>query len=291
MGGLEVQGADSGRRVGQPFALRSTETAPGARQRVAIEPHPSGAGEDHFGARTMSDSEHDDEFETYLKQNRPVPKGSSAPERLEPPAGRDRVVIGDARKAIQDAPPAHLFRAPKWALPAALATAILISFAILLDLSVRAQRAEHERQELPAKTAEAPTGARASSTAARAEHAATAAQPPPIQTAPWPPLPSPSKVASANESPRAETVRPPLSSATARTRLARVEVATTRSRTGSESAAREAAPDPAVWAAQIEKLRTEGQAAEVEQETKRFHQTYPGYALPAEAPSTAGRAQ
>jgi len=228
-------------------------------------------------------------------EKRPINKGSNPPEHLEPPPELDRIVIGNARKAIQGGPPVHLYRAPKWALPMTLATAILISFAILLDLSVRAQRAEHEKQVLPARTVEAPAGPpamQAGSLAANAGSAGSAAQPPPISTAPWPPLASPSKVASSANEPAAQagTTHQP-SPEPARTRLARVEVATTRSRTDSEPAAHGASQGPAAWAAQIEKLRTEGQTAEVEQETKRFHEAYPSYALPVEAPSTDARAQ
>jgi hypothetical protein len=88
----------------------------------------------------VSDSEHDDEFEEYLKRRVPIDKGANPLEPLEPPPELDRIVIGKARKAIQGAAPIHLYRAPKWALPVGLAATILLSFAILLDLGVRAKR-------------------------------------------------------------------------------------------------------------------------------------------------------
>src|SRR5205823_3298332 len=64
-------------------------------------------------------------------------KGIKPPERLEPPPELDRIIIGNARKAIQGSAPAPVYRAPKWALPAALAATIVISFAVVLELGLR----------------------------------------------------------------------------------------------------------------------------------------------------------
>lgn len=88
----------------------------------------------------MSDSEQDDEFEAYLKRRTPIDKRTIPLEPLEPPPELDRIVIGKARKAIQGAPSLNMYHAPKWALPVGLAATILISFAVLLDLGVRAKR-------------------------------------------------------------------------------------------------------------------------------------------------------
>lgn len=181
----------------------------------------------------MSDSEHDDRYEAHLKRQRPIHKGSSPPEQLEPPPELDRIVIGNARKAIQSSPPVPLYRAPKWALPATLATTILVSFAILLDLGIRAQRAEHQKQSAPVKTAatapQTPAALPESATLP-ASSVAGAEQPPRIATNPWPPLPAPTRVVS-NDAPGGAGATQEPHPDTARTRLARAEVAATRSRT------------------------------------------------------------
>jgi hypothetical protein len=88
----------------------------------------------------VSDSEQDDEFEAYLKRRTPIDKGMRPLDQLEPPPELDRIIIGKARKAIQGASPLNMYHAPKWALPVGLAATILISFAVLLDLGVRAKR-------------------------------------------------------------------------------------------------------------------------------------------------------
>jgi hypothetical protein len=89
----------------------------------------------------MSDSQHDDEFEAYLKRRPPFHKGIKPPDRLEPPAELDRIIIGNARKAIQGATPVPVYRAPRWALPVGLAATIVISLAVVLELGLRTHQA------------------------------------------------------------------------------------------------------------------------------------------------------
>jgi hypothetical protein len=226
----------------------------------------------------MSDSEHDDEFEAYLKRQVPIHKGMTSPERPEPPPELDRIIIGNARKAIQSRSPVRLYRAPKWALPVALAATILISFATLLGLGVRTVKQQHaatqqatsadaSRRELPA-----PQGAAAPS--------------PAIPTAPWPSPVEPLATASSG------AAAPQLSAEDeARTRIARADIAARRSRNDVESADRRDHPDPAAWLARIEKLRAGGLTGQAEQELKRFHEAYPGYAVPSAAAPADGRAQ
>jgi hypothetical protein len=210
--------------------------------------------------------------------------GSEHHDPLEPPPELDRIIIGNARKAIQGARPAPLYRAPKWALSAGLAITVVISLAVVLLIGLHLKH----QNELAARAAlikqlvaEAPQSKRV--------------RLPPIRTEPWPPV-----VASNKAPPAGATVRP--SADKARNRLTRVAVAASRSRVEAESieAGPSAAPPPAApaesprastWLGQIEKLRGEGHTAEAEQETKRFRETYPAYPVPHDASSTAGRAQ
>ncbi len=259
----------------------------------------------------MSDPEHD-EFEAYLKRRVPIDKGPSQLEHLEPPPELDRIVIGKARKAIQGAAPIHLYRAPKWALPVGLAATILISFAVLLDLGVRAKRndasLQSERPQIGTH-AELRTAA-GTATAMRAAEV------------------EPSSAAPASNATVTAT-EPELNTDRARTRLARAEKAAKRARPDVEtaaapstvSAAATAAPiqsgpslvssdnaeskpasappdnapatriegsesrtpvttDPAAWLSRIEKLRAAGHTAEAQSEMKRFRASYPDYPLP-----------
>ncbi len=263
----------------------------------------------------MSDSEHDDEFEAYLKRQGPIHKGMTSLERPEPPPELDRIVIGNARKAIRSRSPVRLYRAPKWALPVGLAATILISFATLLGLGVRTVRQQQEtathaslrESRAPQAVAEPPPATALSddspslsadspSSASRSIAAASPVEPPapvrlpPIPTAPWPPSPMESApMASSSAAPLAEQP-----SDKARTRVARADIAARRSRTEGDSgpdADRRDHPDAAKWLARIERLRSGGLTAQAEQELKRLHQAYPQYPLPAAAAPADGRAQ
>lgn len=90
----------------------------------------------------MSGSERDHDFEAYLRRRMPIDRRLKSLSRLEPPAELDRLVIGQARAAIQGAPPVPVFRvagipAPRWALPMGLAATILVSLSILLDVGMQ----------------------------------------------------------------------------------------------------------------------------------------------------------
>jgi hypothetical protein len=86
----------------------------------------------------MSGPEYDEEFEAYLRRrvrlDRRLPRSLS---RLEPPADLDRIVLGMAREAIQPLPNAPLFRAPRWAVPLAMAASVLVSFSLMLEVGLR----------------------------------------------------------------------------------------------------------------------------------------------------------
>ena len=86
----------------------------------------------------MSGPEYDPDFEAWLRGrvrlDRRLPRSLT---RLEPPAELDRIVIGMAREAIQPLPDTPLFRAPKWAVPLAMAASLLVSFTLMLDVGLR----------------------------------------------------------------------------------------------------------------------------------------------------------
>jgi hypothetical protein len=220
--------------------------------------------------------------------------GSEHHDPLEPPPELDRIIIGNARKAIQGARPPPLYRAPKWALSAGLAITFVISLAVVLLIGLHLKH----QNELAARAQEAFSNqlvAAAPQTPAAAEAAVKLLKLPAIPTKPWPPAPA------SNKAPAAGVTAQP-SADKARNRLARVAVAASRSRVEAEAieAGPNGAPAPAAsaehpeaptWLGQIEKLRSEGHTAEAEREIKRFRVAYPEYPISHDASSTAGRAQ
>jgi len=159
----------------------------------------------------MANSERDDEFEAYLRRRARIDRRLKSLDRLEPPPELDRIIIGQARQAIQGAAPVTVFRgaglrAPRWALPMGMAATILISLSILLDLGMRGAIEKDTRRAL-GPLVEVSTGASAERAASAA--VAVPAKPSPSvafarpldarqserkrsspsKTSPWPPLP------------------------------------------------------------------------------------------------------
>ena len=183
----------------------------------------------------MTGLERDDEFEAYLRRRVRIDRRLRSLDRLEPPAELDRIIIGQARQAIQGAPPVPMFRAPRWALPMGMAATILISLSVLLDLGVRDAIRKDAGRPLAFPAAAAPAA---------------------IKTAPWPPLPRTVTVevtASARVAPAAEDAADAsAASDSARNRVSEHVLATNRLRTADASASARAEPMPATWQAEAQ---------------------------------------
>jgi hypothetical protein len=74
----------------------------------------------------------DDEFEDFLRRRKPIFRPVSE-DPLEPPGELDRLVLRQAREAIEDRKPVRVFGMPRWGTPVALAATLLISFTIVLN--------------------------------------------------------------------------------------------------------------------------------------------------------------
>jgi hypothetical protein len=213
----------------------------------------------------MSGPERDDEFEAYLRRRARFDRRLKSLDRLEPPLELDRIIIGQARQAIQGAPPVPMFRAPRWALPMGMAATILISLSILLDLGVRdAIRKDAGRPgamvraiapsaapgpALPPEPEEAPSPPAPAPVDASPTNAAPA-----IRTAPWPPL-SRSVTVEVRASARTaadEDASTPAAGDDDRSRLSEQVLATSRLRTADASASSQAAPMQATWQAEAQ---------------------------------------
>jgi len=71
----------------------------------------------------------DDEFDDFLKRRKPVFR--SPDDLFEPPAELDRVVLRQAREAIEIERPVRVFRNPRWAAPMALAATLVLGFSVI----------------------------------------------------------------------------------------------------------------------------------------------------------------
>jgi hypothetical protein len=132
----------------------------------------------------MTDPEQDEAFESYLKRRSVLPEALSSDGRLETPAALDAIVLKKAREALKapaapDTGKQPMLRAPRWAVPVALAATIMLCLSVVMNISLNtnrptqqltAARADGDRREsvpgdipsreviLPeAKVAEAPT--------------------------------------------------------------------------------------------------------------------------------------
>ena len=106
----------------------------------------------------MTDPERDEAFETYLKRRSVLPDALSSDDRLEPPAALDTLVLRKAREAIKaqaapDQGKQQMQRAPRWAVPVALAATIMLCLSIVMNISLNTNRPTPDLQRLTATPA------------------------------------------------------------------------------------------------------------------------------------------
>lgn len=88
----------------------------------------------------MSDTEHDPDFEAFLKRRSPIHRRLSDFDHAEPSVDLDRVVLNRARAAIETPAQPPMYRATRWAMPVGLAATILIAFTVLLNIDHKAEK-------------------------------------------------------------------------------------------------------------------------------------------------------
>ncbi len=119
----------------------------------------------------------DDEFDDFLRRRRPI--FGRPGDDLEPPAELDRLVLRQAREAIEAEKPQRVFRAPSWGMPVALAATLVLALTIILRVGMPAKEASPEvtvrnvarTVEYPAPSAVAPASAPAAAPAQSAQPA------------------------------------------------------------------------------------------------------------------------
>jgi hypothetical protein len=100
----------------------------------------------------------DPEFEDFLKRRRPLFRGD-VDDGLEPPAELDRIVLRQARDAIEDDRPIRFFGMPRWAAPVAIAATLVLGISIVFKAGVQPQdRVPEVRVETVAQRVDVGTG-------------------------------------------------------------------------------------------------------------------------------------
>jgi hypothetical protein len=189
----------------------------------------------------------DDEFDDFLARRR---KLFRAPEQdvLEPPEEVDRIVLRQAREAIEIRNSPRVIRGLAWGAPLALAATLLVAFAVILNVGTsRKQPVPEVTVESVAQRVDYP----AAPAAAKADSSADQAAPEP--------LPPPAMVSARAEAPAA---------------AAPLEVRQTAANTSSKPEWRH---DPQTWLTEIQRLRAAGKNAEADAELaeyKRQHRVW-----------------
>ncbi len=80
------------------------------------------------------DHSHDDEFDAFLRRRAPVFRRPD--DGLEPPPELDRIVLRQAREAIEAPGAERVYRSPRWAAPMALAATVLLAFTVVLNIGL-----------------------------------------------------------------------------------------------------------------------------------------------------------
>ena len=224
----------------------------------------------------------DDEFDDFLQRRRPV---FGRDDELEPPLELDRVVLRQAREAIEgERRPHRMFRAPSWGMPAALAATLVLAFTIILRVGTPevAKKSEVTVQNVSRPVAvpeaAAPAAAPAPATARTAADAAAPAE----AAAPVTNEDSPVLVDLGTARERAETPRVAEQRARrADTMAATVAAGAADARTGSAAATAPRPPyrrDAKAWLAEIERLRSAGESARADAELAEYKREHRAYA-------------
>lgn len=231
----------------------------------------------------------DDEFEDFLSRRKPV-FGRATEDPLEPPDELDRVVLRQAREAIQGERPQRVFKGPRWGAPLAVAATLLLAMTVILHVGMSAKpvpRPEVTVQTISQRIEQAAPAVRApANNSARAD----AAQPAAAAAAPNAGGAVPGGFVSEEEAGRyahAPPAAPRTGVIVADRAAGSGAVVTDVSAPPSEAqrAVAKAAPAPVfrrdskTWLAEIERLRADGNAVQAEAELAEYKRQHRAYAV------------
>jgi hypothetical protein len=236
----------------------------------------------------VTDPERDEEFEAYLHRRSVLSIRAQSDEKLEPPADLDAIVLRKARQAIHSPQQMPLYRAPRWALPVALAATVLLCISVALNVNTyqrpqitsrlvqaTAPPSPEPREPAGAITAYAPRASSTASASPAPVMAPPAAAPAASASGPAPPLES-----------EASTENPVVPAPTERAEVQTLnEVAVTAARKSADATQTSSHTDPKAWLTRIEALRAAGKNAKADAELRRFRAAFPSYEVPATLPT------
>jgi hypothetical protein len=201
----------------------------------------------------------DPEFEDFLKRRRPLFR-RELDDGLEPPAELDRIVLRQARQAIEADRPLRMFGMPRWAAPVAIAATLV------LGLSVVFKTAMPLKDRVPEVTVQP--------VAQRLDYPQPAVlPPPPASPAPGSPAPEEASPSGAIVVELGAPAAAGLPSSASDSR----EVARAGSQTQAASAPAAAGDAPAwrqdarTWQAEIERLRARGDTVRADAEQAEYN--------------------
>jgi hypothetical protein len=215
----------------------------------------------------------DEEFEDFLKRRKPTFRAPD--DMFEPPEELDRVVLRQAREAIETPRPLRVFSAPRWAAPVALAATLLLAVTVIFqagmpqtqspvpEVTVQnvAQRLDNPQPE--AAMAPAPAANKVARESARATG--------PVVV----------ELAAPAEMDRYATP-PPSAPVMADNTMEKASPARAMAGAAMESAATAVVPawrrDSKSWLAEIERLRSAGDVARAEAELAEYRRQQRAYA-------------
>ena len=202
----------------------------------------------------------DPEFEDFLKRRRPLFR-RDVDDGLEPPAELDRIVLRQARDAIEEDRPLRLFGMPRWAAPVAIAATLVVGLSIVFRAGMEPERRVPEvRVESVAQRVDYPP---------QAERAAPAPEAPPETDASGAVVvdlasPMAARDAGRTEASRASRPTAPMSADSA---------------PGAASDTPAWRRDARSWQAEIERLRASGDTARADAEQAEFTRQFRAYAV------------
>jgi hypothetical protein len=205
----------------------------------------------------------DDEFDDFLRKRRPL---FGRPDELEPPLELDRVVLRQAREAIESERPHRIFHTPSWGMPAALAATLVLAFTIILRVG-KPEVVKHpevtvqnvSRQVMPAQAAPPAPASEDMRAASPAEAPAPGAQ--------------------AEQAEDSGAVVVDLGAVSAKAEANAPRVAERRAAPAATAPKPQYRRDTKSWLAEIERLRAAGETGQAEAELaeyKREHRAYAG---------------
>jgi len=196
----------------------------------------------------------EDEFDDFLARRRKLFRRPES-DVLEPPAEVDRIVLREAREAIESRNTDREIRGMSWGAPLALAASLLVAFTIVLNIGMT------KREPVPEVTVESVAQRRDTTLA------------PPAAAADIAPAPG---LVSEEEASRYAPAPPPAPAASPARTAAATEAGRAVAKAESTPAWRR---ESATWLAEIQRLRAAGKSAEADAELAEYRRQHRAYAV------------